>query len=45
MALVYFGKDQLVHLFTDNETVEDIMTETWPMIMVFIFFDTMQGVA
>ena len=45
MLIVYNKKDAIFHVFTENEEVEAMMTESWTMVMVFILFDTMQGVA
>ena len=38
---LYFGIDQVIAIFTKQESIAKIMKVAWPMLLVYTFFDTL----
>lgn len=39
---LYFGINQVIAIFTEQESIAKIMKVAWPMLLVYTFFDTLQ---
>ena len=45
VALLYGGRELVLHTFTSEENVLEEMRKCWLIFMVFVIFDTIQGIA
>jgi Na+-driven multidrug efflux pump len=45
VVLLLAGVDGIMILFTNNSDISDLMWEAWPVLQVFVIFDTLQGVS
>ncbi len=45
MALVYYYEDGLISFYTHDHKVKASIRPAWNVLIVFIFFDCMQGVS
>ena len=45
VALLYGGRELVLHTFTSEENVLEEMRKCWLVFMVFVIFDTIQGIA
>mmetsp|Transcript_4761 Transcript_4761/g.8148 ORF Transcript_4761/g.8148 Transcript_4761/m.8148 type:complete len:185 (+) Transcript_4761:994-1548(+) len=45
IALVSFGQEGIMDFYTKQETVKDSMRSAWYVLLIFILFDCLQGVA
>lgn len=45
MSLVWFGKDSIIDFYTYDTGIKEKIYPCWYILVVFIFFDCMQGVA
>ena len=44
-VLLFFARDQIIEVFTTEESVREQMRLAWNIFIVFVIFDTTQGVA
>ena len=42
IAVLYFGMDLVLDIFTQIDSIRALLTVSWPVFMVFMFFDTIQ---
>lgn len=45
MFIVFFWRDQIMNIYTKDESIQSVMSSAWSVICIFVFFDCMQGVA
>lgn len=45
MLVLILGKNAIFNLFTTEQNIKDQMQTAWPIFMVFVITDTLQGVA
>lgn len=45
MIVVWVGRDYIIEFYTYDEEVTAVMHKAWYVLIIFIFFDTLQGVS
>lgn len=40
IGFFYFKKDIVTQIFTEQDEIIDIMTNVWPIFLIFVFLDT-----
>lgn len=45
MIAVYFYRDDIHQIFTKDIEIRKVMIHAWSIIVIFVFFDCIQGVA
>jgi Na+-driven multidrug efflux pump len=45
MVSAYGFQDKIVNFYTSREEVKNAMRQAWPVLILFILFDSMQGVS
>ena len=45
MVLMFIWKEQIMSVYTTDETIKEVMRNAWNVVCIFVFFDCMQGVA
>ena len=42
IAFLYFKRDMIIQIYTEQDVIMDIMTNVWPILLIFVFLDTTQ---
>lgn len=40
MTVLWFAKDSIIKMFTNNENIAVYLQAAWPVLILFTFFDT-----
>jgi len=43
MSVLWFAKDALIRMYTNNPAVAFYLNDAWPVLIIFTVFDTTQA--
>lgn len=43
MSILWFAKDPMIRMYTDNPAVQVYLNDAWPILIIFTLFDTTQA--